>query len=155
MISFTYRLTGSGWAEATISDGVHELVVDASYLTDALGDLVRIVITLLEGAKEAQCAWLQEPGESHWLFTRRRDEMFLRIIEYKDWEQDRRNPKDRGRVYFKTHCPLRDFATVVRQQLTLLLDTLGRDGYKRAWVNHSFPLDDYRQLSALLQTASA
>jgi hypothetical protein len=61
MISLTYRLTGSGWALATIANEQSEMKIPASYLCDALRDFVDAVQSLFV-ADSAQCMWEQEPG---------------------------------------------------------------------------------------------
>jgi hypothetical protein len=149
MISFVYRLTGSGWSEAIISDGANEASLNVSYLSDALRDLVTAVIQLLEGGKRAEFFWLDEPGEYQWLLTQREQTLSIRITHYRNWEQDRQ-PKDRAKKAFKTRCSLREFATAVLAQLTALYTTLGPKGYKERWVTHDFPLNEHRRLASLL-----
>jgi hypothetical protein len=46
---FEYRLVGTGWAEARIGDDVSHATVTASYISDALGDLLYAVWRLTEG----------------------------------------------------------------------------------------------------------
>lgn len=150
MISFVYRLTGSGWSEAVISDGANEATLNnVSYLSDALRDLVTAIIKLLEGAKRAEFSWYGEPGEYQWLLTHRAPILSLRITWYRNWEHDRR-PQDRGKTDLKVRCALRDFAIAVLAQLTEMYTTLGPKGYKERWIAHDFPLNEYRRLASLL-----
>jgi hypothetical protein len=84
-MEFTYRLTGTGWAEAQIADATSRAVITASYLSDALGDLLEALGTILEGAAEARCSWEEEPGEYRWIFAREdRDQVTLRILVFAD-----------------------------------------------------------------------
>jgi hypothetical protein len=46
-VEFTYRLVGTGWAEARIADEQGWAALSPSYLTDALGNLLEAVGTLL------------------------------------------------------------------------------------------------------------
>ena len=43
-------MTGKGWAEARIADDDSWAILTASYLSDALGDLLEAIGVLLEGA---------------------------------------------------------------------------------------------------------
>lgn len=149
MITFEYRLIGSGWSEATISDGAQEAVCHVSYLSDALRDLVSAVIKLLEGAKRAEFSWADEPGNYGWLLTHREQVLSIRITRYRNWEKDR-GPKEHGKTIFKARCALRDFAAAVLAQSDELYNTLGPQGYKERWVQHDFPLNEYRRLASLL-----
>ena len=55
-MDFTYCLVGAGWAEATLSDGPSSATLTASYLGDALGELLEANGTRFEGADEARCS---------------------------------------------------------------------------------------------------
>src|SRR5690349_4440222 len=83
-VEFDYRLTGLGWAEARISDGRSDATFTASYLEHALGDLLEAVGILLEGADEARCSWMEEPGEYRWVFRREGSAVQLRVLGFAD-----------------------------------------------------------------------
>ena len=148
MIAFEYRLTSSGNAQATIRDGTEQAILYVSYRSDALRALTAAVNALLQGAKAAGCVWFAEPGEYRWSLTRRGDAVWIRVVGFKQWEQER-SPKDRGRVLFKTHCQLEDFAATVLRELERLYTSLGPAGYKERWVNHEFPVAEYKHLRDL------
>lgn len=154
MITFTYELTGSGWARAMISDGASEATIeDVSYMTDALGDLVRSVVALLEGAKRAEFSWTSERRDYDWLLTSRDGKLFLRVTQYRDWV-GQREATDRGKPVLKLRCDLRAFTAAVLAELAALYTTLGLKGYKHRWVQHEFPYAEYRRLEALLAASS-
>ena len=69
-VKVSYRLTGTGWAEARVADGSASVTITAPNLEDALGVLLEAVGTLLEGADEARWLWEEEPGEYRWVFER-------------------------------------------------------------------------------------
>ena len=81
-MEFNYRLTGTGWSEARIADDLSWAALTASYLSDALGDLLEAVGTILEGAAEACVSWQEEPGEYRWIFVREGDLVHLRILGF-------------------------------------------------------------------------
>jgi hypothetical protein len=148
MMSFEYRLTTSGNAEATITYGTNQATLYVSYLSDALRDLTAAVSALLEGGKASRCFWLAEPGEYRWSLTRRGNTVWIRVVGFREWEQDR-PPKDRGRVLFKAHCPLAEFAAAVLRELERLYTSVGPAGYKARWMAHAFPVAEYKQLRNL------
>lgn len=59
MITFTYRLEGAGWAVASIADEQNEMTVPASYLCDALRDLVDAAQSL-SVTNTAECIWQED-----------------------------------------------------------------------------------------------
>lgn len=68
-LAFAYRLTGVGWAEADIACGESRAMLTASYLRDALGDLLRAVGEVAHRGGVVRCSWEEEPGEFRWVFT--------------------------------------------------------------------------------------
>jgi hypothetical protein len=61
-VSFAYQLVGSGWAECTIAVDEQHAAMTASYLSDALGDLLGVVIRMVEGQPEATASIAEELG---------------------------------------------------------------------------------------------
>ena len=80
-MEFGYRLTGTGWSEARLGDGPCSVRITASYLGDALGELLEAVGVLLEGAEQARCSWAEEPGEYRWIFDRAGSDVRLRVLD--------------------------------------------------------------------------
>lgn len=136
-MEFSYRLTGTGWSEARIADAEGSAVLSASYLSDALGNLLEALGLLLEGAEEASCSWDEEPGEYRWLFLRNGEEVSLRILVFDD--QFPPQPEERGRVVFETRQPLSTLASTVADAAASVLAEHGEDGYKEKWVDDPFP----------------
>ena len=79
MIRFSYRLTGSGWAVAELSDEKSEARIPASYLCDALRDFV-VAVEDVFSAESGECLWEEEPGEVHWKFQRTGDRVTCRGV---------------------------------------------------------------------------
>jgi hypothetical protein len=144
-LTFRYRLVGIGWSVAEISDGVNQASLTASYLSDALGDLVRVVLSLLHGAGEGVCSWLEEPGEYRWRFRRVGDELEIQIFWYEDWYE--LVPDKTGRLHFSTRRSLCQFASRLEAALKRLLEEYGLEGYRQKWVEHDFPNRELSQLT--------
>lgn len=130
-VTFWCRLAGQGWIEAGIYDGANHAFPTASYLSDALGDLTRTVVSLLEGAEAATCSWEEEPGEFQWVFARDSEALNLRILWFED--QFERQPEDPGELRFSTRCTPMRLACQLRDQLRRLLEEVGTDRYQREW----------------------
>lgn len=77
---FDFRVTGTGWCEALISDGQRSLLPTASYLFDAPKALLSAVVAVLRGQSPVACIWQEEPGQYVWLFIRQGDSAELRIV---------------------------------------------------------------------------
>jgi hypothetical protein len=75
VFEFSYRVVSSGWSETRVVDDKNHAVLVASYLSDALGDLIEAVAVIAEGATAARCSYEDEPGEYRWIFERTRDQV--------------------------------------------------------------------------------
>lgn len=138
-MEFSYRLTGTGWAEATISDDSAQVVLRASYLSDALNDLLLAIGSLLEGTLHAECSWLEEPGEWRWIFDLASTQVSLRILGFDDgWP---RQPEDRGTLVFQTAESLDDLAKAIVGGVAAVLAEYGQEEYERRWHEHPFPTE--------------
>ncbi len=136
-MEFSYRLTGTGWSEGRLSDEHASATLTASYLGDTLGGLLKAVSALLQGTQQARCSWVQEPGESRWIFDRAGAQVRLRVLAFHDAEFP--EPDDRGRVVFETTAPLLELANAVARGAQRVLDEYGKDGYRELWSAHPFP----------------
>jgi hypothetical protein len=137
MMSFTYRLTSSGWALATIANGQAEMKVPASYLCDALRDFVDAVQSLFV-TDRAQCVWEEEPGEVRWKF--RRDGPNVTVKVYWDGDEESLLGDD----------DLLRFSGQVDRELDGLLATWGKEGYLEKW-RHPFPHEAHNKLRRGIQ----
>jgi hypothetical protein len=149
-VDFEYRLTGAGWARASITDGANQAVMTASYLSNALDDLLEAVARLLDGAPEARCSWEEEPGEYRWIFTRTGDDRVqLTILAFDDmWDftSDRPDgvplssyPDERGELHFSTTQPLGVLGRAITDGAGAVLSEHGEDGYLAEWGMAPFP----------------
>lgn len=148
-MKFDYDLVGTGWAWARISHGDSTADITASYLVDALGDLLLAVWTLTEGARDARCSWAEEPGEYRWLFRIDGDHVDVHILQFDDLWTGRAD--ERGRTVFRAAMALRVLVEAVAQAATEVERRYGRDGYRDKWVEYGFPADTLAELQRWLQ----
>lgn len=80
-VGFTYRLTGEGWSEARLTIGAASTPLSASYLDDALGDLVAAAVLLPGAESTIRLSWAEEPGEFRWVLDRSGDQLAVRVLK--------------------------------------------------------------------------
>jgi hypothetical protein len=147
-VEFTYRLTGTGWSEARLAHGSNWTTITASYLGDALGDLLEALGVLLEGAAQARCSWEDEPGEYRWLFERTDSDVHLRVLAFPD--QYAEEPDDQGKLLFEAQTPLREMAEAIADGAQSVLNEYGEDEYLRQWKEHPFPVSHLKLIQGNL-----
>jgi hypothetical protein len=134
-VEFWCRLAGRGWIEAGITDGVSQLSMVPSYLSDGPADLADAVIILLQGAQHATCSWQDEPGQYRWLLERQGDELEIKILRFE--ETFSRKLDEQGERLFSTRCTLARFAVQVHGQLQRLLVGEGAEACLSTWDTRS------------------
>lgn len=146
-VYFDYRLTGTGWSEALLQVGASQTKLTASYLDDALGDLVRATLALTRGAYQVHVSWAEEPGEFRWVLTTRGRSVTVRVLWFDDlWGSAE---DDRGRELLNETCDMAQFCVAIAKGAQAVLEEHGLDGYKTRWVEHEFPAEPLRELLAL------
>lgn len=140
-----YNLIGNGWSECIVEIDDRQAYLTASYLSDALANLLDAVATVVRGAEEATASFAEEPGEYQWQFKRlSHDRLYVRILCFADW-CDRRPDRD-GELILEAECRLRTFAGAVLSASQQVLATNGLEEYQQKW-GYAFPF----QLQAKLQ----
>jgi ankyrin repeat protein len=143
-LTLLFRLSGYGWLDASLGACGTTVPMRVSDLSDALGDLTRRTLALLQGADEARCSWEDEPGEYRWVLTRRGDLLDLALLRFGDIAAE--TPDEEGTRLFNGQCELPWFAAQLQGQLQQLLDELGQAGYGQRW-GHGFPMREFEQLT--------
>jgi len=140
-----YRLVGAGWAECSLDVYGSLCSVSASYLSDALLELVSGVNHVLAQPGEARFGFDEEPGEFRWILrSESSGSLNVRILEFGELWGNR--PDVDGRVLFDAVCPVREFALALLAALDRLLKEFGVAGYRRKWVAAEFPAEQYELL---------
>lgn len=144
-IALDYKLVGIGWAECTLDFYGTKYIVTASYLSDALLELVSGANHVLSGGAEARFSFDEEPGEYRWIFRRTQDGgLAVKILDFPElWGH---KPDEKGRVLMDVTCQLGDFARALLLSLNELLEELGVEGYRDKWAESDFPAAQYSAL---------
>ena len=148
-MNFTYTLDGTGWATATLAVGEKSVSMTVSYLRDSLRELANAGLRLRNGKTKAAVIFMDEPGEHHLLLKRVGDDLNVEIIWFDDWASWKLEPDTEPKSVFTATVPLTDFLLVATNALKILLDTFGLEGYKKKWIEHEFPLEEYKKLRTL------
>jgi len=151
-ISFSYKPEPRGWNSAAISDGEQELILDASWLSDALRDLTGAVASLLESADSVVFSWQSTPGSWRWILTKENEKLRIQILHF---ERDFSKLEDsKGEPVFSAETDVMRFAIVVRGQLRQILNDVGLVTYKEM-TTYDFPFSAYERLDAAIEARKA
>jgi hypothetical protein len=137
VFEFNYKLVGSDWSEARVGDEHAHANLTASYLSDALGNLLEAVALVTEGVAEARRSFDEEPGEYRWILRRVGDDVVLTVLAFD--EQWGNEPDSEGKIFFRSRQPVLQVGRKLLSEAQRLLDDLGPDLYARQWVDHPFP----------------
>ncbi|WP_375491427.1 hypothetical protein [uncultured Jatrophihabitans sp.] len=147
-VGFYYELTGSGWAEGTLQIGDARVRLTASYLSDALGDLLRAVLAMGRGSERVRLSWIEEPAEHRWIITRENQQATVAVRRFEHWDNGIA-PDAWGAVVFDATCRVEDLMLAVAQGTRQAYLAHGVDGYRELWGEHEFPLDALGELESL------
>lgn len=149
-VEFTYRLTGTGWSDAQLRVGDSSAPLSASYLGDALGELLDALVALIDGALSARASWDEEPGEYRWLFDRDGWNIRIRLLDFPELRGFVEAPDEEGTVLLDERCDLEGLVAAIASAARAVLSEYGAEGYREKWVEHDFPATQLERLEAWL-----
>lgn len=149
-LSLRYALTVPGRALIALEADDLRIAMQATDGTDALGDLARATVTLLEGAERASVVIEDAPGVHEWTFERDGEEVTLRIHSWADRRSNSADMTLSQERSVELVCALPALA----RELVLVLDVLwighGPDGWGRLSPKFAYPATERRRLRQLL-----
>lgn len=149
-LSLRYALTAPGRAVVALEADDLRVAMQATDDTDALGDLTRAAVLLLEGGDHASLVLEDAPGVHEWTFERQGDVVQLRIHSWADRRSGSADLVMSQERSVALACPL----AVLARELVLVLDVLwvghGPDGWARLSPKHAYPSAERRRLRQLL-----
>jgi hypothetical protein len=149
-MTFSFEISGTGWADVSVQSGEQEAVVVPSHLTDALADFIRAVHALLTEGRGI-CAWANEPGTIWWQMSRLGPVARILVLTLEDddiWGRDNReesySTRD-GEVLFDVTCDAIEFGTLVVDATRRLRQTY------TASFGHAFPEAELNRLASAVK----
>lgn len=140
LFDFNLVRRAPGWADPMVELGGTSVEMRASYLTDALGDLLNSMMLLVNGSPVAVCEWTQEPGGWRWTFIRRSEtQVDVRIAFKPDVFEEHWMPHDLGEVRADSRLELREVVRALAGGARTCLDEFGASGFASQWLEHPFP----------------
>lgn len=148
-LRFNWELSGSGWATYRIADGTSERKDIVSYCTDALSDLLHAVAGLYGAASTQRISFDLEPAEVRWRLRRQGADVEITIYRFPDMSTSWDAPDGEGTRCWNSTQPRGLLSHVVVEAAETVFRLHGEAGYRKKWIEHSFPvaaLDDLRRL---------
>lgn len=146
-----FRLTGVGWAECELRLGERAFTLTGiSYLTDALGDLVRLALMIATGAPSAAASFNREPYEWRIVATSLLDHavrtgaVSIAIFSFPDAFTNA--PLSEGDLDFVGDCDALAFSKAVLVGAKQAIESHGMKG----WEGYPLPTEALRALEAAL-----
>lgn len=144
VIEVMCNLEGRGWFAIKISNGINEVEIKASYLSDSPIDLISSIRTVLDGSRDARCSFQNEPGEYRFIFEKNNEMISVKVLEF--FKSFNKESNDMGKLIFEGTDDLYTFAKRIKRQYDRLLYNHGLDGYKNIW-GYDFPASELERLN--------
>ena len=162
--TFSYRLVGVGWAEAELAAGNQSIHLTASYLSNALDDLLKAIEELLDGSSRSEASWAEEPGQFRWDFARRGSEIQVQIFveegTRRGWPEPGwlapagadTNETEEGVEFsaFSANAPVAEVAKAIADGAGRVLEQEGELGYWEEWLEARFPVQRLWRIQDIL-----
>ncbi len=148
--SLTYDLVGTGWSTCVVETGDVKLELSASYLSDALGNLVLFACAAASGFHSLSFGFDEEPGEYRWVAQAIDENLIkVRILEFQDLWTHKSNVE--GKVLLDIDMPPLVLAEAVAEAADAVLEKYGLSGYAEKWAEHQFPEQQLSLLKSRIQ----
>jgi hypothetical protein len=144
-LAIDYRLAGAGWADCTVKCSSAACELSASYLSDALGNLVLAAVGVLAGHHSVSVGFDEEPGEYRWSITRiGNDQVHLCVLSFNELWGNR--PDTEGEMLLECDLHPLQFGEAVQAAARAVLTKHGVAGFKEKWGEHDFPTKQFELL---------
>lgn len=146
-MQISYKLVGSGWSECIIETAEIRVELSASYLSDALGNLVLSAAAIGSGFHAAEFGFDEEPGEYRWSVQLVENNLVrLRVLEFQELWGCR--PTEEGKLLVDISCTPLAYAQAVEACASAVLKEYGLKGYAERWDQHPFPSEALQLLQS-------
>tara|TARA_R110002111_G_C5979336_1_gene370953 strand:+ start:1299 stop:1802 length:504 start_codon:yes stop_codon:yes gene_type:complete len=151
-----YKLPSYGCARCEIELGTQQAIVTASFLSDALGQLVTATLQLRQGSYMSFASFDEEPGEFRWVFNFHKipddDVAGIRVRIYKFDDLWSCKPTNEGTKILDGMVQIKNFYRSMLDMIENVFAEYGEAGYREKWngQDHGFPTTTYNELARLL-----
>lgn len=156
-----YELTGQGWAACHIMVNDQSVTATASYISDALGDLITAVLLLKKTGHAPDAIFAEEPGQFRWTMeyheanNENRSHVLFGLYFQEKWIGPRRSLNgDLGDKRLTALIPADLFFHAFDEMLNDILITYGTEGYAEMWngdtITMPFPSREHEELKSSL-----
>lgn len=135
----TLDLVSRGWFSIKLSNGLDEVEIKASYLSNSPAIIISSVRTVLNGSNFASCICQAEPGEYRINFDKSNEVVNISVLEFPNSYSKDSNSK--GKVLFEGTESIGVIAREIKRQYDRLLYKFGLEGYRNIW-GYEFPLEE-------------
>lgn len=153
-LAISFNLVGKGWAVCAISLNGEKFFLNTSFLEDALGNLAKATLRIVQGEKLTFATFLEEPDEYiveyRWKLSSINDnEILVEILWFDEWKVGEIEREGKPILHFR--CEQLFFAKKIIKCLDEVLDENGLEGYKQMCIGHEFPFNAYNELKSIYQ----
>jgi hypothetical protein len=121
--------------------------MSASYLSDALGNLVLFALAVSSGFRSVSFGMDQEPGEYRWVAELEEPNVVsLRILAFPELRGNK--PNAVGQTLFQVSLRPVVIAQAIVEAADRVLETHGLKDYRDKWADHGFPERELALLKA-------
>ena len=146
MIQIEYKLENAGWAVGRIGNGEKYIEFDITYLNDSLKELAESAIGIKEKATKS-VTFMNEPGEHKFILNKiEENKIGYELRWYSDWLSWNLVSEDDYKLVLKGETTIAKYVNQVRSVLENIMTEIGAEEYKKRWIKHNFPLEEYLKL---------
>jgi hypothetical protein len=140
-MSFSWTLSGRGWANCIVADDQSQAEATASYITAAPEDLLVAVTRLVLGETETRAQFDAEPTAYRWRFHRGDNDVWVQLLRLPNG----RRHDNAGTEIWSSWQTLDTLARAVIRGFEEVAHTHGESGYHGKWGS-PFPRAELEQL---------
>jgi len=148
LVKFTLDLISRGWFSIKLSNGLNEVEINASYISDSPANIISSVRTVLNGFNFSTCICQDEPGEYRIIFDKDNDLVNIKVLEFPNSYS--KQPNSNGKLIFEGTERVDVIAREIKQQYDRLLYNYGIEGYQAIW-SYEFPLGELSLLKESIE----
>lgn len=146
---FSYKLTGTGWAETTFANEKQSINIQISYLSNPIPDLFKSLNKLINNESSIEkIIFADEPGEHCLTLTKAGNtSLSIEIFWSDEWDETFNPPKNLNiqQLVYSDIDTLENFVNNIYIGIEKLMENLSLKDYKEQWCSH-FPSKTYKEL---------